>query len=145
MKLTYKKYQQLHIFGRWRSCFSEPFDKYDSVHKFKIWRNNCIRTSVRTLAIIITCFKFIAIPSILITLISAVIFWSSESRLFIIPIFWTKIITTALLVTYVYAFRSEQFYFFNNLGCSNLAVYRNMILVDAALALVSFSFVFFML
>ncbi len=100
---------------------------------------------MRTLAIIITCFKFIAIPSILITLISAVIFWSFESRLFIIPIFWTKIITTALLVTYVYAFRSEQFYFFNNLGCSNLAVYRNMILVDAALALVSFSFVFFML
>src|SRR5437879_1222014 len=98
---------------------------------------------MRRIAIMLTCFKFIAVPSVVITIATSFFLLSSGTPFFLIPVFWTKIITTGLLLLFVHFFRDSQFYFFNNIGCSTYTIYANMIAVDFIMATISFSLALF--
>lgn len=100
---------------------------------------------VRRIKIILACFNFIAVPSLVATMVTAFFLWTSGTTLFLLPVCWTKLITTGLLLLFVRLFRNSRFYFFNNLGCSTYAIYGNMVLVDFLIALASFSWVLFFL
>ena len=94
---------------------------------------------------VLTCYRFIAIPSLFITIISSSILLLSGTSLAFLMAIWTKGITTGLLLLYVHFFRSSQFFFFNNLGCSNRSIYVNIITMDLLLAIVSFLLVMILL
>jgi hypothetical protein len=94
---------------------------------------------MRRISIALACFRFMALPSIIITGIASFFIWDSGTPLFLIYACWGKIITTSLMVLFVHIFLSSQFYFFNNLGYSNVAVYKNMAAIDLFIALTSFS------
>jgi hypothetical protein len=85
------------------------------------------------------CFRFIAVPSTLITLFVSWILFQSESPLFLVYAIWTKLITTALLVLFVILFRSAQFYFFNNMGYRNFSILIRMSLIDLMIATLFFT------
>jgi hypothetical protein len=89
-------------------------------------------------SIALACFRFIALPSIIITGIASIFIWDSGTPLFLVYAFWSKIITTSLLVLFVHVFLSSQFYFFNNLGYSSFAIYKNMVAIDLSIAFISF-------
>jgi hypothetical protein len=94
---------------------------------------------MRRISITLACFRFIALPSIIITGVASLFVWHSGTPLFLVYASWTKIITTSLLVLFVHVFLSSQFYFFNNLGYSNTAVYKNMMAIDLFISFISFS------
>jgi hypothetical protein len=94
---------------------------------------------MRRVSIALACFRFMALPSIIITGITSLFIWDSGTPLFFVYACWGKIITTTLLVLFAHIFLSSQFYFFNNLGYSNSAVYKNMVAIDLFIAFVSFS------
>jgi hypothetical protein len=94
---------------------------------------------MRRVSIALACFRFIALPSIVITGITSLFIWDSGTPLFLIYAFWGKIITTSLMVLFIHIFLSSQFYFFNNLGYSNVAIYKNMVVIDLFIAFISFS------
>jgi len=96
---------------------------------------------MRSVLIVLSCYRFIAVPSVLITIIVSMILLKSGTSLALVMVIWTKVITTGLLLLFVHHFRSSQFFFFNNLGHSNNSIYWNMIIVDVFIALVSFSLV----
>jgi len=85
-------------------------------------------------------FNFIAFPSLLITAISSFILWQSDDPLFLIQTIWTKLITTTLILLFIYLFKSKHFIFFNNLGMSNRAIYLRMIALDFSFATIAFTF-----
>jgi len=83
-------------------------------------------------------FRLIAIPAMAITIFCAALLWMNGSALFLVSLFWTKVITTFLLVGFVYLFRSSGFYFFHNLGLSVRSIILAMILIDWTIALLVF-------
>jgi hypothetical protein len=87
----------------------------------------------------IACFRYIAVPSVIITFIGSVFLWQSGTALFLIPACWAKLITTGLLLLFVRFFQSSYLYFFYNLGYSSIEVYKNMTIVDLLIAIISFS------
>jgi hypothetical protein len=89
--------------------------------------------------IILSCYRFIAIPSLIITIMISIVLLLSGTSLSLVMAIWTKLITTGLLLLYVKLFRSSQFFFFNNLGESTFSIYLNMVMVDFLIALASFS------
>jgi len=90
---------------------------------------------------VITCYRFIVIPSLFTTITSSIILLQSGTSLAFLMAIWTKGVTAGLLLLYVHFFRSSQFFFFNNLGFSNRSIYVSMITIDFLLAIVSFSLV----
>lgn len=78
----------------------------------------------------LTCFRLIAIPSLFITLLCGVFLWMSGTPMFLVSLFWTKVITCLLLLVFVYVFRSSGFHFFHNLGFSLRAIFLTMIAID---------------
>jgi hypothetical protein len=94
---------------------------------------------MRKVVIMLSCFRFIAVPSVVITIIASIFLWQSGTALFLVYAFWLKVITTSLLLLFARFFLSSQFYFFNNLGYSNAAIYKNMITMDLLIAVTAFS------
>src|SRR5579859_7497059 len=95
---------------------------------------------MRRIMVTLMCFRFIAVPSVTVTLAISFSLLSSGTPLFLVPAFWIKVITTPLLLLFVRLLHSSQFFFFNNIGCSTSAIYGNMVLVDVLMAIASFSF-----
>lgn len=93
---------------------------------------------MRRIQIVLTCYRYIAIPALLITVILAYQLWRSHSWYYLIVALWAKIITTGLLLLYIFIFRSKQFYFFNNLGFSNPSVYGAIAFVDSFITVILF-------
>jgi hypothetical protein len=85
---------------------------------------------MRRISIWFACFRFIAHPALLVTLILAGSLFRSEDPDFFIVVMWIKIVTTGLLLLFVHLFHSPEFFFFNNLGYSNLAIYASMVAID---------------
>ncbi len=85
---------------------------------------------MRRILIWIACFRFIAYPSLLVTLILAGSLFKSEDSNFLIVVIWIKLVTTGLLLLFVYLFHSAEFFFFNNLGYSNREIYARMVMID---------------
>lgn len=76
------------------------------------WYNYCHFGFMRSILIILYCYRFIAIPALLITFILSIILFLSGTSLSLVLAIWTKVITTVLLILYVYFFRSSWFFFF---------------------------------
>lgn len=94
---------------------------------------------MRIILVSLFCFRFIALPSLLITLITSWILFQAESPLFLVYAIWTKLVTTALLLLLVILFRSSQFYFFNNLGFSNFSILARVSIIDLTIAVSFFT------
>jgi len=94
---------------------------------------------MRLIVLMLSCYRFIAIPSVFITLVSTVILFRLGDPLFLVVAIWTKMITTGLLMVFLYFFRSTQFFFYNNLGLSNQSIYATLVIIDFMVAAVSFS------
>jgi hypothetical protein len=80
-------------------------------------------------------FRLIATPALLITLVCTAFLWQSGSALFLVSLFWTKIITTLFLIGFVWLFRSSAFYFYHNLGLSLKNILLAMVLIDWLVAM----------
>lgn len=93
---------------------------------------------MRKIRIILTCYRYIAIPGPVITLVLSYQLWLSQSWYFLPFAILAKIITTCLLLLFIFIFRSKQFYFFNNLGLSNPSIYGAMAFIDFFVAATAF-------
>ncbi len=93
---------------------------------------------MQKIRIILTCYRYIAIPGLVITLVLSYQLWLSQSWYFLPFAISAKIITTGLLLLFIFIFSSKQFYFFNNLGFSNASIYGAMVLIDLIITVTSF-------
>lgn len=91
----------------------------DKLSNYK-WYNTCPDATMRTL---LTFYRTVAFPLLLITVICAAQVWTSGSAYFVFRVFWMKVITTLIIGIYIAIFRSEQFIFFNNLGYTRTRVF----------------------
>jgi hypothetical protein len=80
------------------------------------------------------CFRYVALPSIAITLFTSYLLWQSGHAWFVVGLIWTKVITTGLLLAFVHFFRSRDFIFFHNIGFTTLSIYLAMVMPDFLLA-----------
>src|SRR5688572_26066022 len=94
---------------------------------------------MRLIILMLSCYRFISIPSLFITLVSAAVLFQLGDPLFLVIAIWTKVITTGLLMVFLYFFRSTQFFFYNNLGLSNRSIYAILVIIDFMVAALSFS------
>ncbi len=85
---------------------------------------------MRRISIWFACFRFIAYPALLVTVILAGSLFTSGDPNFLIVVMWIKWVTTGLLLLFVHLFHSAEFFFFNNLGYSSRAIYASMIVID---------------
>jgi hypothetical protein len=79
------------------------------------------------------CFRLIALPALLISLVLAAMLYQSQEAFRIVPLIYTKIAVTLLLLIYVHYFKSAEFYFFHNLGLSRLRIFAYIIFIDLLL------------
>jgi len=93
---------------------------------------------VKKVQLIILCYRYVVIPSLFITLILSYLFWDSHTMHFIFYALIGKVMTSGILMLYIFFFRSDQFYFFNNLGFSNSIIYLSMLVIDFAVAISSY-------
>lgn len=77
------------------------------------WYNTCQHRSVRAC---LTFYRTLALPLIGISLICAYQVWQAHSPYFIVRVLWAKVLTSIVIGTYIFLFRSRQFVFYNNLG-----------------------------
>lgn len=75
-------------------------------------------------------YRSIATPSLAITLFVCYQFWKLGSGHGIVFLIWEKIITSAVLLTYLYFFKSRYIYFFMNLGTSRKFFYLAIAAID---------------
>jgi hypothetical protein len=77
-----------------------------------------------------TFYRTLAFPLIGITAICAYQVWAAHSVYFVFRVFWVKVLTTVVIGTFIYLFRSEQFVFYNNLGYSRTRLFILAFLFD---------------
>ncbi len=87
------------------------------------------------------CFRFIAYPAFLVTLILSGFLLKSQNPDFLAVVMWIKLATTVFLLLFVHLFHSTEFFFFNNLGYSNRAIYARMIIIDFLISSLLFYFI----
>lgn len=64
----------------------------------------------------LTFYRTLALPLIGISLICAYQVWQAGSAYFIFRVLWAKVLTSLVIGTYIFLFRSGQFTFYHNLG-----------------------------
>jgi predicted signal transduction protein with EAL and GGDEF domain len=96
---------------------------------------------MRRISIWFACFRFIAYPALLVTLILAGFLFKSADPNFLTVAIWIKLVTTGLLLLFVHLFHSAEFFFFNNLGYSDRAIYARMIMIDFLISASLFYFI----
>jgi hypothetical protein len=74
-------------------------------------------------------FRLIAYPGLIITVVELITFWSSPSHQ-LIALLILKVVTSMLLVLYVFLFKREEILFFHNLGITSLRFYGAMLFMD---------------
>lgn len=83
---------------------------------------------------VLLSYRYIAWPSLVITLFTGALLWQACNAYFLINLFWTKLITTALLIGYVWLYRRNDLFFFLNVGLSARAFFVGMLLPDLLIA-----------
>jgi len=86
----------------------------------------------RTIRLIVTFYNTFIIPSVLISLLSAGIFMKSGWPFFVV-IFWFKLISMAFIITFINSYRKKEFFYYQNLGLSKLALWTGTLVVDFVL------------
>jgi hypothetical protein len=88
----------------------------------------------RSIRLIVTFYNSFIIPSILISLLSAAIFRISGWSFFVV-IFWFKLISMAFIITFINSYRKKEFFYYQNLGLSKLALWTGSLAFDFVLFL----------
>jgi len=73
--------------------------------------------------ILFTIYRLVAIPGIMVSMVTTITFWHSHELSFLIWALWIKLVTTGLLLLFVKLFRSSRFHYFHNLGYSTNEIY----------------------
>lgn len=71
----------------------------------------------------LTFYRTLALPLIGISAICGHQVWLAHSPYFVFRVLWVKILTSVVIGTYIWIFRSEQFIFYNNLGYSRVRLF----------------------
>lgn len=90
---------------------------------------------------VLLCYRYIAWPSLVITFFTGALLWQAGNAYFLINLFWTKLITTGLLVAYIWLYRRGDFFFFLNAGLSIRAFFVGMVLPDLLVATLTYTIV----
>ena len=83
--------------------------------------------------ILFAFYRNILFPSLIVSWVSCYSLLAVDSRSVIVTLFEIKVATTTLLGLYVHIFRSEQVYFFLNLGYSRIQLYAKTLILDLAI------------
>ena len=89
---------------------------------------------IRSIRLIVTFYNTFIIPSILISLLSAVTLMKSGLSFFIV-VFWFKLISMASIITFINSYRKKEFFYYQNLGLSKLALWSGSLVIDFVLFL----------
>ena len=89
---------------------------------------------VSSIRLIVTFYNSFIIPSSLISLLSAAIFRISGWSFFVV-IFWFKLISMAFIITFINSYRKKEFFYYQNLGLSKLALWTVSLVFDFVLFL----------
>jgi hypothetical protein len=71
----------------------------------------------------LTFYKTLAFPLIGISVICGQQVWAAHSAYFVFRVLWVKVLTSVVIGSYIWNFRSEQFVFYNNLGYSQARLF----------------------
>ncbi|SDM93114.1 hypothetical protein SAMN05421813_12925 [Daejeonella rubra] len=88
----------------------------------------------RTIRLIFTFYNTYNIPSILISVLSAGIFRISGMSFFVV-IFWFKLISMGFIITFINSYRSKEYFYYQNLGLSKIALWTGSLVFDFVLFL----------
>jgi hypothetical protein len=80
-------------------------------------------------------FRLIAVPSLVTSLVFAIMLLISGSLSFFPMVFWGKVGCTGMLLVYVFYYQQRGFYFFHNLGYSRRHVLMMLALADGIIAM----------
>jgi hypothetical protein len=83
--------------------------------------------------IVLTFYRNILIPSLVASLVGCYTLVAVGGTFVIPTLFMIKVATSILLGLYIHIFRSEQLYFFFNLGYSRVRLYVGTLIFDVAL------------
>ena len=89
-----------------------------------------LRAPVR---IVFTFYRNILFPSLVVSLVSCYTLVAVGGTFVIPTLFIIKVTTSILLGLYIHIFRSEQLYFFFNLGYSRVRLYAGALILDLVL------------
>jgi hypothetical protein len=88
----------------------------------------------RSIRLIITFYNTYNIPSILISLLSGAILMKSGLSFFVV-VFWFKLISMAFIITFINSYRKKEYFYYQNLGLSKMALWTGSLVFDFVLFL----------
>lgn len=80
--------------------------------------------------VVLTFYRNFSLVALGISLIGCVLVLAYGSWLYMVVVFWTKVLTNTLLGLYINYYRPEQFYFFANLGYSKIRIFAFTFILD---------------
>lgn len=83
----------------------------------------------RFIRLILTFYSTYSVSSILISLISAGIFWKGGMSSFVV-IFWFKLLSMGFIITYIDQYRKREYLYYRNLGLSKTALWTVSLAFD---------------
>lgn len=93
----------------------------------------CLKMSLasltRFLRLILTFYSTYSFSSILLSIISAGIFWKSGMSFFVV-IFWFKLLSMGFIITYIDQYRKNEYLYYRNLGLSKSALWIFSLVFD---------------
>jgi hypothetical protein len=95
----------------------------------------------RSIRLIVTFYNTYNIPSILISLLSAAILMKSGLSFFVV-VFWFKLISMAFIITFINSYRKKEYFYYQNLGLSKMALWAGSLVFDFVLFLVLLIFAY---
>lgn len=91
-------------------------------------------------SVLLTFYRSFAFPALIVTVISCGFRMAAPQPEYIIPLFFTKVMTNGLLGVLFYFFSSDKLYFYFNLGYTTTRLYTMVFLADFLIWLVLITF-----
>lgn len=88
---------------------------------------------LKSLRIRLLFYQNFALATIVVSIFGCYLILESGNELFIIPVFFMKIITNGLIGLIFHFFKQNQLYFFQNLGVPTLDLYSSAFCIDLVL------------
>jgi hypothetical protein len=82
-----------------------------------------------TIRLIFSFYRSFVLAAWLITLLCMIITYTNESSL-ISTLFWFKVLTSALFLYFLNTYKSNEYYYYKNLGISKLKLWISSISID---------------
>lgn len=93
------------------------------------WYINCLIASMywRALNIFYSNFRVLTVGA---SLFTCVLYFLATEPLFAIPLFWSKLLSNALVILFFHIFQQDRLYLFYNLGVTRLFLYISCVALD---------------